>query len=106
MFSFLDKNTLIIGAGQNIGRAIALEFARRGANVGVADINADGAGQTAALVRDSGRKSVGLAVDVSNEESVAACVAAAEQALGQIDVLVNNAGILSGGNPEDIPVAD
>ena len=71
----------------------------------VADLNADGARQVADEIAAAGGRAVGLAVDVSSEESVAACVAEAEQFLGQIDVLMNNAGILSGGNPEDIPLA-
>jgi NAD(P)-dependent dehydrogenase (short-subunit alcohol dehydrogenase family) len=54
MFSFADKNALIIGAGHNIGRAIALEFARRGARVAVADIDKAGADETAALVKALG----------------------------------------------------
>jgi NAD(P)-dependent dehydrogenase (short-subunit alcohol dehydrogenase family) len=105
MFQFRDKTVLLIGGGQNIGRAIALEFAKRGANVAVADINQAGAVETARLVAGMGRQAVGLHADVSSEGSVAACAAAAEAALGEIDVLMNNAGILSGGNPEDIPLS-
>src|ERR1043166_9233793 len=105
MFSFRDKAVLLIGGGQNIGRAIALEFTKRGARIAVADLNVDGARQVAQDIVAAGGQAVGFAVDVSSEASVAACVAEAERFLGDIDVLMNNAGILSGGNPEDIPLA-
>ncbi len=101
--SFAGQRVLLIGGAQNIGRAVALEFARRGADVAVADRDEAGAKETAALVEALGRKSVGLACDVTDDASLARCADAAEAALGQIDVLMNNAGILSGGNPEDIP---
>lgn len=101
--SFAGSTVLLIGGGQNIGRAVALEFARRGADIAVADRDEAGAVETAALVAGLGRKSVGLACDVTDAGSLARCAEAAEAALGPIDVLMNNAGILSGGNPEDIP---
>ena len=54
MFTFENKNAFIIGAGRNIGRVIALEFARRGARVAVADINKAGAEETAQLIIAAG----------------------------------------------------
>jgi NAD(P)-dependent dehydrogenase (short-subunit alcohol dehydrogenase family) len=101
--SFSGSTVLLIGGAQNIGRAVALEFARRGADVAVADRDEAGANETAELVAGLGRKSVGLACDVTDVASLAAAAEVAEAALGPIDVLMNNAGILSGGNPEDIP---
>jgi NAD(P)-dependent dehydrogenase (short-subunit alcohol dehydrogenase family) len=101
--NFRGRNVLLIGGAQNIGRAVALEFARRGADVAVADRDEAGANETAALVKDMGRRAVGLACDVTDADSVRAAAERAEAELGQIDILMNNAGILSGGNPEDIP---
>lgn len=101
--SFDGKRVLLIGGGQNIGRAVALEFARRGADIAVADRDEAGALETAAQVAALGRKSIGLACDVTDQGSLTRCAEAAEAALGEIDLLMNNAGILSGGNPEDIP---
>jgi NAD(P)-dependent dehydrogenase (short-subunit alcohol dehydrogenase family) len=106
MFGFENKAALIIGAGRNIGREIAREFARRGARVAVADIDLAGAEETAHLIMQAGGEAVGIACDVTREESVAACVAEAERALGDIDIHVNNAGILHSGNPEDIPPSE
>jgi len=106
VFSFADKGCLIVGAGQNIGREIALEFARRGTRVAVADINQSGAEETAALITDAGGRAIGLACDVGSEESVAGAVADAERFLGAIDVHMNNAGIIHSGNPEDFPPSE
>ena len=102
---FAGAHALVIGGGLNIGRAVVREFARCGARVSVADRNLEGAEETAALVREEGGEAVAIACDVTSDHSVAECIAAAEAAHGQIDLLMNNAGILSGGNPEDIPIA-
>lgn len=104
MSQFRDKAALIIGGGQNIGRRIAQEWARRGARIAVADISAEGAEETAALLREAGTEAVGLQCNVTDQASVTACIDNAEAAIGPLDVLMNNAGILSGGNPEDIPL--
>ncbi|UVO55753.1 SDR family oxidoreductase [Sphingomonas sp. SUN039] len=103
MFDFGGKNALIIGAGLNIGRAVALEFATRGARLAVADVDLAAAQETATLV---GKGAVSIYCDVASDASVAAAIDAAEAALGPLDVVMNNAGIISGGNPEDIPVAE
>ena len=105
-FDFAGKTALVIGAGQNIGREVVLEFARRGAKVAVADINADGAQRTAQDIREAGGEATGIAVDVTSEQSVADCVEAARAFLGRIDIHMNNAGLLHSGNPEDLPPSE
>jgi NAD(P)-dependent dehydrogenase (short-subunit alcohol dehydrogenase family) len=105
MTYFTGKSALIIGGGQNIGRQIAKEWARRGANVAVADISQDGAEETAGILRSMGAQSIGLRCDVTDDASVLETIDAAEAAIGPLDIHMNNAGILSGGNPEDIPVS-
>ncbi len=104
MFTFERKNALIIGAGQNIGRAIALEFARLGARVAAADINKTGADETAQLINAAGGQAIGISCDVTSERSVSDAVNAAEAFLDHIDIHMNNAGVLHNGNPEDLPV--
>lgn len=106
MTTFSGKTALIIGAGQNIGRRVAQEWARRGARVAVADIDQAGAEETAEILREAGAESIGLHCNVTDDASVLACIDAAETALGPLDLHMNNAGILSGGNPEDIPISE
>ena len=106
MFTFADKNAFIIGAGRNIGRVIALEFARRGARVAVADIDKSGAEETADAIIAAGGNAAGIGCDVTSEESVRDAVRDAEHFLGGIDIHMNNAGIIHSGNPEDIPVCE
>jgi NAD(P)-dependent dehydrogenase (short-subunit alcohol dehydrogenase family) len=106
MFTFGNKNAFIIGAGRNIGRAIALEFSRRGAKIAVADLDKSGADETAQLISAAGGNATGIRCDVASEESVRAAVAEAELFLGAIDIQMNNAGIIHSGNPEDFPAAE
>jgi NAD(P)-dependent dehydrogenase (short-subunit alcohol dehydrogenase family) len=106
MFTFENKNAFIIGAGRNIGRVIALEFARRGAKVAVADINESGAEETAQLIIAAGGKSTGIGCDVTSEGSIRDAVSEAERFLGVIDIHMNNAGIIHSGNPEDFPASE
>lgn len=82
------KTAIVTGAGSGFGAGIARKFAAEGARVMVADINAEGAEAVAAEIAGIAQK-----VDVSNGESVAAMIRAAQKAFGQINILVNNAGI-------------
>ncbi|MFT3964935.1 MAG: SDR family oxidoreductase [Sphingobium sp.] len=104
--TFQGRNAIIFGGGRNIGRAIALEFARRGAAVAVTDIDAQGARQTAQAIVDRGGRAVGLHADVTDADSMADAAARAEAALGGMEIVMNNAGLLHNGNPEDFPLAE
>jgi len=86
------RKALVTGAGQGIGRAIALELAAGGADVAVCDLNPETARATAGEVRGAGRQALELTVDVARHEAVLAVVEAALAKFGRIDVLVNNAG--------------
>jgi NAD(P)-dependent dehydrogenase (short-subunit alcohol dehydrogenase family) len=103
---FTGSTALVIGAGANIGRSVVQEFARRGARVIAADLNAEGAQETADLVKEAGGEAYAIACDVGSDASVRNAADEAERLLGPIDIVMNNAGIISGGNPEDIPVAE
>jgi 2-hydroxycyclohexanecarboxyl-CoA dehydrogenase len=83
------KVALVTGAGRGIGAAIAVALAEAGASVAVLDLDGDNAASTAASLPT---KSVGLQADITRPTAVRAAVAAAIDALGPIDVLVNNAG--------------
>ena len=84
---------IVTGAGRGIGRAIALELARLGADVVVAELDKDGAERTAGEVRALGRRAAAVPTDVTSRGSLDAMVERARSEFGRIDVLVNNAGI-------------
>lgn len=89
-----DKVAFITGAASGIGKEIAQEFAREGAKIVIADLNKEAAQAAAAEIEKScGAKAIGLAADVTDEAQVDAAVKAAIEAMGNIDVLVSNAGI-------------
>ncbi len=89
------KTALITGAGSGNGKAIALGFAREGANVTVIDINQEAAMKTATEIRALGTEAVSVAGDISRSEDVARAVAKTIERFSAIDILVNNAGLLS-----------
>jgi 3-oxoacyl-[acyl-carrier protein] reductase len=86
-----DKVALITGGARGIGRATAELFLKEGARVVVVDVDADEVSQVAA---ELGESAMGLAMDVTSQESVKAGVEAILARFGQIDILVNNAGII------------
>jgi NAD(P)-dependent dehydrogenase (short-subunit alcohol dehydrogenase family) len=103
---FAGKTALIYGAAKGIGRAVALEFARRGAAVGIADIDLQNAEETKAQIIAAGGKAAALRCDVTSDSAVREAAVAAEIALGEIDIVMNNVGGILHGNPEDIPVSE
>jgi NAD(P)-dependent dehydrogenase (short-subunit alcohol dehydrogenase family) len=88
------KVVLVTGAQQGIGRAMALEFAAAGADVGVNWLDdEEAATRVADGVAAVGRRALLLQADVARLDAVAAMVATVERGLGPVDILVNNAGI-------------
>lgn len=92
-----DSVVLVTGAGRGIGRAVALAVAREGARVGLMGLTAAHLAAVEKELKPTGVRCTVLPGDVSDEGSVSRCVAAAEQQLGPIDVLVNNAGVYAHG---------
>jgi NAD(P)-dependent dehydrogenase (short-subunit alcohol dehydrogenase family) len=88
-----DRVALVTGAGSGIGRASARAFAREGAKVVVADINADSAEETAALVRADGGEAIWVACDVAIARDVEAMVGRATREFGAVHAAHNNAGV-------------
>ena len=88
-----DKVALITGGARGIGRAIALTFAREGADIVVADVNLEIAQQTVLEIQDLGRKAMALEMDVTSYEKVEEGVNKILDKMGKVDILVNNAGI-------------
>lgn len=93
-----DSVALVTGAGRGIGRAVAVALAHEGSRVGLMGLTASHLAAVEREVREAGGTAYSLPGDVSDEGSVSRCVAAAEQHLGPIDVLVNNAGVYAHGS--------
>lgn len=92
---FHDKVAIVTGAAGGIGTAIATRLGDEGARVVVVDLDAEAAAATAeALTRDQ-RTALAVACDVGDEVQVAACVERAMAQFGRIDVIVNNAGLMT-----------
>jgi NAD(P)-dependent dehydrogenase (short-subunit alcohol dehydrogenase family) len=87
------KSALVTGGGGGIGRAAALALAREGARVAVADIAAEAARETVALVNAAGGQAISLSGEVTRDAEVRAMVDAAIAAHGRLDCAFNNAGI-------------
>lgn len=94
-----DKVAIITGAASGIGAACARAFHAAGAKIVVVDVNADGA---RAVAREIG--GLALPCDIANESEVTALVVETERKLGPVDVLFNNAGIATGGDPLSTPI--
>jgi 3-hydroxybutyrate dehydrogenase len=88
-----DKVAVVTGAASGIGKDIAREFLANGAKVAIADLNAGAANATALELDATGKRAMGVAMDVTSEEQVDAGVGAVAAAFGSIDILVSNAGI-------------
>jgi len=93
MLRLEGKVAFITGAASGIGKEIALEFAREGAKIIIADLNRQGADDIATEIEKNGSKAIGIAVDITNEAQVEAAVQTAIKAFGNIDILISNAGI-------------
>jgi len=103
---FKGARALVTGASSGIGRAIAVEFAREGADVCIAARRADRLEEVASGVRALGRRAVVSVCDVTREADVRATVAAAVAALGGLDAVVANAGIGVTGHFEKLTADD
>ena len=88
-----NKTTIITGGGRGIGRAVALGFAKEGAQVIVAARTEKEINVVAEEIRNNGGQSLAAVCDISNEEDVRNMVNATLDKFGKIDVLINNAGI-------------
>jgi NAD(P)-dependent dehydrogenase (short-subunit alcohol dehydrogenase family) len=101
-----DRVAIVTGAGHGIGHATAVALARAGAHVAAVDIDKAAAEQAAGAVAGLGRRSLAVATDVGDLESIDRMVRAATDALGPIDILVNNAGVTRRAYVMDLTEAD
>ncbi|QWR78669.1 3-oxoacyl-[acyl-carrier-protein] reductase [Candidatus Magnetomonas plexicatena] len=88
-----DRVALVTGSARGIGKAIAEVLAQRGANVVISDVNLEEAQKTAAEIATFGVKTMAVKFDVSNSKEVTEAFSAITAQFGQLDILINNAGI-------------
>ena len=93
--SHKGKVVLVTGAGNGIGKAIAVRFAEAGAHVVVNDVNGQSAEEVKNEICDSGGSAIAVEADVSNSDEVAEMFKKATSNFETVDVLVNNAGLIS-----------
>lgn len=91
-FFLKGKVAIVTGAGQGIGKAIALTFSRAGAHVVVADVNPQSARSTAERLRAEGTQALGLSVDAADTNQVDGMIRDTLDRFGRVDVAVHNAG--------------
>lgn len=93
MASFEEATAVITGAGSGIGRTTAVEFADRGADVVVADVDVEGGEGTVSRIEDAGGDAVFVETDVTDPDEAEAMVDTAVEEYGRLDYAFNNAGI-------------
>lgn len=94
-----NKTVIVTGAASGMGKAIAILFAQEGAKVALADLVQADAELVAEEIRKQGGKAIGIACDVSSEDSVKHLVETTLSEFGGLDILVNNAGIMDNFTP-------
>ena len=101
-----NKVAVITGAGSGIGRATAFAMAKRGCHLALADIDEAGVSASAARAREFGVRATAHRLDVADRAAVAALPNAVVAAHGQVDLLMNNAGVALGGTFEQVSAED
>jgi NADP-dependent 3-hydroxy acid dehydrogenase YdfG len=102
-----DKVLVITGAASGIGRALAVDVARRGALLAISDVDEDGLAETVDLVKAAGALEVRSdRLDVADRAAFTAYAAAVAEHFGRVNVVVNNAGVALAGDVEDLEYAD
>ncbi|MFC4862746.1 SDR family oxidoreductase [Pseudomonas sp. MAHUQ-62] len=102
----MHNRIMITGAGSGLGREIALRWAREGWKLALSDVNEGGLAETLKLVREAGGDGFAQRCDVRDYSQLTAFAQACEEKLGGIDIIVNNAGVASGGFFEELSLED
>ena len=102
----MQNRIMITGAGSGLGRELALRWAREGCQLALADVNEAGLAETLKLVREAGGDGFVQRCDVRDYSQLTALAQACEERLGGIDVVINNAGVASGGFFNELSLED
>src|ERR1700691_2475353 len=94
-FDFSGRSVLVTGGGKGIGKVYVEEFAKAGARVAAADIDVEAAKGVAESLTKANLETIAFGVDIADEASVKAMIAAVLERYGTIDVLINNASLMS-----------
>jgi 3-oxoacyl-[acyl-carrier protein] reductase len=103
-FSLQGRTAIVTGGGTGIGKSIAIEFAKAGADVALCSRKLEHLEPVAKEITARGRKTFAMAVDVRQEDQVKAMVERAVREFGHLDIMVNNAGASFRAKPEDISI--
>jgi 3-oxoacyl-[acyl-carrier protein] reductase len=103
-FSLEGKTAIVTGGGTGIGKSIAIEFARAGADVAICSRKLEHLEPVSKAIHDLGKRTFAVAMDVRQEDQVKAMVERAVSEWGRLDIMVNNAGASFRAKPEDISV--
>lgn len=106
MGNLKDKIAVITGAASGIGQATAVEFADKGTDLVVSDVNEAGLAETVRAIEAKGRRAVAVKADVSRPEQVEAMIRKAVDTFGRIDLLMNNAGVGLSGEMRHLSLKD
>jgi NAD(P)-dependent dehydrogenase (short-subunit alcohol dehydrogenase family) len=106
MKKFPKKRVVITGAGGGLGRAMAMDFAKRGWNILASDVKIESVKETIKLAEDAGGKGMAVSCDVSKWEQVKGLADKAVSSWGGADIIINNAGVPAVGLMEDVPLED
>ncbi len=102
----MQNRMMITGAGSGLGREIALRWAREGWQLALSDVSEPGLAETLKLVREAGGDGFTLRCDVRDYSQLTALAQACETKFGGVDIIVNNAGVASGGFFSDLSLED
>ena len=103
LFDLTGEIGIVTGGAQGLGEQMALALAEAGANIVLADINLDKAHEVKGKIENIGKKCIITKTDVSNSEQIEEMVTIAKEKFGKIDILINNAGIVSNYPAEELP---